>query len=278
MHPILISVPGGGWAVYADGAAKGLALLVAWLIALDRARRDGLPTEVLGAIFVVAAAAGLLGARALWLVGHPELATGFGALLQLPAGGLSLVGGAFAALLTTALGCRLRGVSTFAWLDCVAPGFAAGAAIERLGAFLAGADFGRYVAPGEWGYALAVTFPAGSPAHSVHVQLLDGLGVVSDAASAPVHPVQIYAAVLALIALGLALWLRPRRRYAGQVALAVLAFFVVARLGVEDPLRFDGTEPVWGALRRGHVAALGLLGVIAGVARVQRRAAERGSA
>ena len=277
MHPILFSVPGVGWAVHSYGAAMGLALLVAWIVALDRARRDGLPTEALGSIFVAAAVAALLGARALWLAGHPELATGLGALLQLPAGGLSLVGGAFAALVTTALGCHLRGVATFAWLDCVAPGFAVGAAIERLGAFLAGADFGRYVAPGEWGYALAVTFPAGSPAHAVHSRILDGLGVVSDAASAPVHPVQLYAAALALAALGLALWLRPRRRYAGQVALAVLAFYIVARLGIEDPLRFDGTEPVWGALRRGHVAALGLLGVIAGVARIQRRAAGRGA-
>ncbi len=272
MHPILFVLPGLGAPLPSYGVLMVVGLLVAWLVALDRARRDGLPTETLGTIFVVAAIAGVLGARGLWLVGHPEIG---GSLLQMPAGGLSIVGGAFAALAVTIVGCRLRGVSTFAWLDCLAPAFALGAAVERVGAFLAGTDFGRYVGPGEWGHALAVTFPAGSPAHLLHRRLLEGLAVVSEQASAPVHPVQLYAAAMAVLIFALARRVRSRRRYVGQVFLVAMAAFVVARLVVEDPLRFDASEPLWGPIRRAHVAALGLLGVLAAVAGIRRHAEER---
>ncbi|MBK8265906.1 MAG: prolipoprotein diacylglyceryl transferase [Nannocystis sp.] len=270
MRPILFVLPGLGWALQAYGVLMGAALLLAWWTALDRARRDGLPTETLGSIFVASAFIGIIGARALWLVGHPQALVSVASLIQLPAGGLSAVGGAFAALAVTIAACRWRQIPTFAWLDCLAPALALGWTLERLGAFLAGTEFGRYVAPGEWGYALSVTFPAGSPAHQVHRRLLEGLPTVSEVASAPVHPVQLYAAGMGLLIFGLALRLRRRRSYVGQVFLGVLAALVIARLVIEDPLRFDASAPLWGPLRRGHVAALGLLGVLAAVAKIAR--------
>lgn len=276
MRPILLEIPGLGWPLQSYGVAMGLALLAAWFIALDRARRDGLPTESLGTLFVVAAVAGIFGARALWLVQHGATLE-FGALLQLPAGGMAISGGLALALLTTAIGCRRLRVDPWAWLDCVAPGFAVGMVLERLGAFLAGAAFGRYVAPGELGYALHVRFPAGSPVHELHTRLLGDLPTLTADASAPVHPVQLYGAALGIGIVVLAIVLRRRRSASGSVFLGVLAAFFVVRLMIEDPLRFDASAAIVGPLRIGHLAALGLLAILAVVAAMRRRVPAAGT-
>ncbi|MEZ4451711.1 MAG: prolipoprotein diacylglyceryl transferase [Nannocystaceae bacterium] len=271
MRPILFEVL--GWPLQAYGVAMGLALLLGWFVALDRARRDGLPTDRLGTIFVLSAFAGIVGARALWLLQHGG-AFGFAELIQLPAGGMAVAGGMVAALLVSVVGCRRIGVDPWAWLDCVAPGFAVGLVLERIGAFLAGADFGRYVGPDELGYALHVRFPAGTPVHEFHAQILRDLPALTADASAPVHPVQIYGAILGVLLVLLAGWLRRRRAYSGQVFLGVLAAFFVARLVIEDPLRYDASAPLFGPLRVGHVSALGLCLVLAVIAGMRRRAAE----
>ncbi|HGG58003.1 MAG TPA: prolipoprotein diacylglyceryl transferase, partial [Nannocystis exedens] len=44
MRPILFEFPGLGWPLQSYGVAMGVALLVAWVIALRQARRDGLPS------------------------------------------------------------------------------------------------------------------------------------------------------------------------------------------------------------------------------------------
>jgi len=270
MRPILVEIPGLGWELQSYGVVMGLALLVAWFVALSRARRDGLPSESLGMLFVFAAFAGIVGARGLWLAQHPNVS---GSLFNLPAGGLNIAGGVLAALVVTAIGCVRRGVSTAAWLDAVAPGFAVGLVIEGIGAFLAGSEFGRYVAPGDFGYALAVRYPAGSPVHDYHEHLMAGLPTFTAELSAPVHPVQLYAAVMGLAILGIAVAIRRRRSYPGQVAVAVLAAFVVSRLMIEDPLRFDASPEIYG-MRLSHVSGAGLLLVLALTAGLLRRRAQ----
>lgn len=276
MRPILFEVPGLEWPLQSYGVAMGLALLLAWFIALDRARRDGLPSESLGTLFVIAAVAGILGARALWLVQHGG-PWSLGALVELPAGGMAIAGGLAAALLVTVIGCRRLRVDPWAWLDCVAPGFAVGLVLERLGAFLAGAQFGRYVAPSELGYALHVRFPAGTPVHEFHQRILADLPALTADASAPVHPVQLYAAAMGVAIVALAIGLRRRRAYPGQVFLGVLAAFFVARLMIEDPLRFDASATIAGPLRIGHVSALGLVVILAVIASMRRRAVAAGA-
>lgn len=268
MRPILFEIPGLGWPLQSYGVAMGGALLVAWAVALRQARRDGLPSEALGMIFVFAAFAGIVGARGVWLLQHPSAG---GSLFNLAAGGLSIAGGVLAAILVSAIGCARQGISTLAWLDAVAPGFAAGLTIEALGAYLAGAEFGRYVAPGDFGYALSVSFPAGTPVHDYHQHLMAGLPTFTAEVSAPVHPVQLYAAAMGIVILAIAVLVRRRRRYVGQVTLAVLAAFVVARLVIEDPLRFDASPQISGFLRLGHVSAGGLLLVLGLASIVLRR-------
>lgn len=260
MHPLLFTVPGTEFVVSAYGFFMGLALVSAWVVALLLARGDRLPSDRLGTVFVVGAVLGLLCARAVWLQqqGQPLTAE---TLRMLPSGGMTVFGGAFAALLVSAIGCRRIGVPLLAWLDCVAPAFALGAICERVGALLAGGDFGRYVGAGDLGHALAISYPPGSPAFILHAVTLQGLPGVSEMGSAPVHPVQGYEATLALLTLLVALWIRRRRRYSGQVFFAAMAVFVAGR-ALLDPLRHDASPEVFGPLRLAQISGLGLLLVL----------------
>ncbi|MBL9102103.1 MAG: prolipoprotein diacylglyceryl transferase [Myxococcales bacterium] len=268
MFPQLFTVPGTEFVVTAYGLLMGLALVGAWVWALLLAREDRLPSDRLGTVFVVATVLGLLGARGVWLLQHGEPLT-LEALRSLPAGGMTVFGGAALAFVACAIGARRVGVPLLAWLDCVAPGFMFGAVCERIGALLAGGDFGSYAGPEELGHALAVTYPPGSPAFVLHTGTLQGLPGVSEAASAPVHPVQAYEAAVAMIALIVALRLRRTRTYTGQVFCWVFGVFVAGRALVE-PLRHDASPEVLGPLRLAQISGLGLCLVLAIAAAVQR--------
>jgi phosphatidylglycerol:prolipoprotein diacylglycerol transferase len=273
MHPELFIVPGTSFVVSSYGLFMGLALVTAWILSLALARGDRLPTDRLGLVFVASAIAGLVAARGIWLL-QQGLPFGLAELRQLPAGGMTVFGGAFAALLVSLIGCRRVRVPLLAWLDCVVPGFALGAIFERIGALLAGGDFGRYVGPEEIGHALAVSYPPGSPAFLLHRVSLQGLPGVSEIGSAPVHPIQGYEALLAGLTLLVALWMRRRRRHSGAVFFTAMAVFVAGR-ALLDPLRHDASPEVLGPLRLAQISGLGLLLVlwIASLVQASRAAA-----
>lgn len=258
MAPELFTLPGLGWAITPYGLAVAVALVTSWLVALILARRDKLPTEVLGTVFVLSAIFGLLVARAGYLLQQGQ-ALELSHLRSLPAGGLAVFGGLFAALAVAAIGCRRFRVPTLAWLDCWAPAVALGGVIERVGAFVAGADFGMYVGPGDLGHVLSVTYPEGSPAFMLHTAAFPGLPGLTETSSAPVHPVQLYLAATCAVAFLVGLGLRRRRRFSGQAFLAVAAVFLLGRAVLFEPLRFDASPLALGPLRVQQVSGLGLL-------------------
>lgn len=262
MSAELFTVPGLGWTITAYGLGVGAALVSSWFASLVLARRDKLPTESLGTVFVAAAIVGLFTARAAFLV-QQEQALTLEALRSLPAGGSAVFGGLVGALATSALGCARLRVPLSAWLDCAAPAVALGAVFERIGAFAVGGDFGRYVAPGDFGHVFGVTYPPGTPPYLLHVSTLQRLPGVSEASSAPIHPVQLYLALTCALAAGLGLWLRGRRRFSGEVALAVLGVFVLGRAVLFEPLRFGASPEVLGPLHLQQVSGLGILAALA---------------
>ncbi|MCA9714588.1 MAG: prolipoprotein diacylglyceryl transferase [Myxococcales bacterium] len=261
MYPVLFTLPGLGWDVQAYGVLMGLALLLGWVLTLRAARADRLPSERIGTIYVASVLAAVLTGRAMWLLQQPG---GFdaGALLSLKAGGSSIIGALFAGLLVSGLLCRRAKIPWFAALDCGAPAFAIGVVLERVGAFLAGADFGRYVAPGEFGYRLHVVYPEGSTVFEFHHRAMDALRGLPDTTSAPVHPSQLYTAAFALLALALAGFVRRRRRFSGQVFFAVAGVYLAGRMLVEESLRFGAPEGALGPFRVTQLAAVGLLFVL----------------
>jgi len=262
MFPVLFSLPFGEEPVdvHAYGFLIAVALVLGWILSLSFARKDKLPADQLGTGYVVTVGVGLLAARAMWLQQHPEQSEGISSLIQLQAGGLAGFGGVLAGLITAGVFCQNRKIPPWAWLDCVAPAFLIGVVLERVGAFLAGADFGHYV---DSSYPLAVQFPSDSLVYQIQKRELTGMRF-PDELSLPVHPSQLYAALIAAIAVALCFVIRKRRRYSGQVALFALGSYGVVRYLIEDPFRYDMTPSIAGPVSLGHLTGIVILGVVIG--------------
>src|SRR5438132_1214520 len=104
MSPVLFTVPGTAWEVSSYGFFLGLALIAGWILALTLAGRDRLPADRLGTSYVVAVALGLFGARAAWLVEHPDAWDGWISLVSMSSpsqGGLAPFFGVVVALVVT---------------------------------------------------------------------------------------------------------------------------------------------------------------------------------
>lgn len=121
-------------------------------------------------------------------------------------------------LLTLLIGAPITwalGLSFLRTVDVVAP--AGGLLIfgARIGCFLEGCCFGA-TSPVAW----AVSFPHGSTPYWLHLQR-DQIWIDA-ATSLPVHPVQLYFALLGLLLFLALSWFRARKRFDGEVALLFL--------------------------------------------------------
>jgi len=213
---------------------------------------------------VLTAIAGVLGARAFFLT-QAGAFTGAG-LFSFQAGGMTVAGGLAVGFPVSALLIRwwpLEGSRPaylwWKWMDCAAQAFAVGLIIERVAAFIAGVDFGRYVASSEWGYALGVRYPAGSPVHRYQEVHLTGIPGFTPELSATVHPVQLYSAAAGVLMLLLARWLRPRVQTHGMVMMVLMGVFISVHLVIVEGLRYGASEVVWGPLHLHQIGGLGLL-------------------
>lgn len=267
MKPVLFTLPGLGWEIQAYGFFVALALLVAWAQTLRLSRSEGFDPKALGPVFVASAAAGLLGARAAWVVQHPEAYDGVRSLVALQAGTMAPFAGAVVAMVVGGAWVTRLKLRPWAWYDILAPAMALGLVFERLGAFFAGAAFGRYAPDAP----LSIRFPVGSPAHALHQRTLANLMRVGAQESLAVHPVQLYAAALGVVGVVLCVWVRRRKTFDGQVFLSFAMFYVAARSFVEEPLRADAPAGVLGPLNTGQVGAIVMLGVFAVVYRLLER-------
>jgi prolipoprotein diacylglyceryltransferase len=123
-------------------------------------------------------------------------------------------------------------------LDRLAPSLGILVIFGRVGCFLEGCDFGSVT-----GVAWAVHYPPRS--HAFDHQLAAGLVRAADAASLPVHPAQLYEAVVGLVMIGVAVGMerraqraragsgRPRLVEDGAVFRATIATYAIGRFVVE---------------------------------------------
>ncbi len=203
------------------GLLLALAFLVAISLAARLAERDGIPrqrTWDLGFVIVISA---LLGAKLLLVL------TDLGSYWAQPARLLSLefwqAGGVFyGGLLGAFIGslifsCRWNEVPFWRAADAAAPAIALGQTLGRMGCFAAGCDYGT-----PSGVAWAVTFTSEYASRHVGVPL-----------NTPLHPTQLYEALVTLALFAL-LWVaHGRRRFVGQIFCLYLFFYGTARFGLE---------------------------------------------
>jgi phosphatidylglycerol:prolipoprotein diacylglycerol transferase len=205
MRPVLLNFRLGG-AEVALGAYSTFYVL-AWVTALVLgtviAWRRGLRWPRALLVYGVSLAGGIVGARLLDIATNWDVYSADpGQILSFGFQGFSLYGGFILAPAAAVLMARATRLSLWRLLDGAVPAIAAGLVLMRTGCLLKGCCFGD-VTSLPWG----VTFPAGSPAWSWQVASGEG-GVLGLAGLVrPVHPVEVYEMLAALLLGGLAVWL-----------------------------------------------------------------------
>jgi len=241
--------------LYGYGLALCVGFLLAILTAARRARRDGSPPEVIHNCALCCFFGGVLGARAFFVIEFSDRFPSLWDFLKIWEGGLTFYGGFLVATVATVTYLRLAGRRALYWLDVITPSLALGLAMGRLGCFLNGCCFGDVAPPG----APGTVWPPGSipwyhwaGEHLAALGQAGGVpsgpagGAVAAALAAawrmpPIHPSQLYSlanALLLSLVLGALFW---RRRRNGQVLLAFVVLYGIARFLLEA-IRADEPE------------------------------------
>jgi phosphatidylglycerol:prolipoprotein diacylglycerol transferase len=231
MGRILFTIPGLGFSLHSFSLMMLLACFGAFGITLWRARREGIDPEAVYGLATWLFSGGIIGARAMYLVQHPEALQHAGDVFKIWQGGIVFYGCILGGLIGSILYWVRHPFPFGPMADAVAPALAVGIALGRIGCFLNGCCFGAVTA-----CPLAVTFPAGAPAWLQHVHF--GLLPPTAPRSLPLHPTQLYAALDGLVLLGLLTWFYPRRRRDGEVMALLMVTYPVLRFWNES-LRND---------------------------------------
>lgn len=195
-----------------------LALAAGTVVAVERGRRDGVPSKDVVAIAVVACLAGLIGARMWsWIVELWPLTGELRVDGLTSTTGFSVFGGLVAGALATWAAARLRGLPFLSVADTFAPGVALAIGIGRIGCLLAGCCFGRPTL-----FPIALVFTDWDTAARP-------VGV-------PLHATQLYEMV-GCVLLAVAVWRVPHHSRGARLG-ALLTGYGVVRLACER-LRAD---------------------------------------
>ena len=242
MHPQLIP----GFPIQTFGACIALGIFLGWsLIERLSGRKD------LGTLIFVSVFAGIAGARLAHVIEYWQ-ADGFDrnflAVFQIWNGGLVFYGGFLSAAVTVLLWCRKTHTNVLSLLNVFSVAMPLAHAFGRIGCFFFGCCWGKVSDS-----ALAVSFPAHSPAWTAQVQA--GRLSVHALRSLPVLPTQLFESA-ALLVLFVTLYVLYRRTRAWTLPVYLFGYGVIRFL-----LEFlrDDDRPVWGGLSSAQNVSLALI-------------------
>jgi prolipoprotein diacylglyceryl transferase len=237
---LLLGLRGGGWIpsasvfskawlpvpIYAYGVMLGTSMIVGWFLALSLARKDGIPQEQAGVIYMWTAVWSIVGARILYVIVQWHTFDSFVEVFMLQNGGLVAYGGMIGGFLASWYNCHKRKIPLLKWADVAAPSVVLGTAMTRVGCLMFGCDYGKRT-----DLPWAIQFPKESPAWKDHVHNFD---LARDAArSFSIHPTQIYEILAGLALFGLLMLVRRVRRFSGQVFLVWVIGYGILRPIIE---------------------------------------------
>ena len=265
MHPRLLTIPAfdllgrsfGPFTLHTYGVLLAIAFLGGLWVASRQAKRAGLDANRVTDMAVWVLIAGLVGAKALlvaldWRYYGRNLGE-LGSIFQ--SGGV-FYGGLAAGILVAWWYARHHHLPGWATADALVPGVILGQAIGRLGCFSAGCCWGK---PTHLPWAVTFT----------DVYSARAVGTPMDT---PLHPTQLYESLAAFLIFFFLLWLAPRKRFHGQVALVYVALYSAVRFGLEF-LRGDPDRGRWlgGVVSTSQIIAVVLvLGVAVLLPRVRK--------
>lgn len=273
MHPFLFAPLHIEW----YPALMLLGFFFGWLLIRKRALNAGIEPRHVDNLILLLLVFCLMGARLAARMFYAPQISFVDAFKIWRGGGLVFYGGFIAGVVTTLTYARINKIPLAAFADVCAPGVAVGLAFGRLGCLMAGCCFGDICSdqplaldparefqvrtiPALSPAWIGIRFPQKSDAWEQHLKL--GLINPSSPRSLPVHPVQLYEA---LIAGAIAVWLHRRKAlFAGEISLRFLAAYSVARFVIEF-FRGDN-KPIYCGMTISQVTSLLLISVAIGFA------------
>jgi phosphatidylglycerol:prolipoprotein diacylglycerol transferase len=212
VHPIAFQL--GPLTIHWYGVMIALAFLFGLWTAALRARRENISGEKIADIVLWLMIGGILGARAVYVMTYwrEEFANQpFSEIFMIQHGGLVYYGGLIGAIVAGSIYIRWKKLPLWKTADVLAPSIALGSVFGRTGCLLNGCCYGK---PTDvlW----AIRFPAGHPTGGV-----------------PVHPTEIYDALLNLALYIFLAWLFRRKKFDGQIFATYLLCYAITRSFVE---------------------------------------------
>ncbi|MFH0794306.1 MAG: prolipoprotein diacylglyceryl transferase [bacterium] len=236
MHPVLFYI--GNFYVGTYGALIALGLVAGVSVAVWRAGKVGIDSNLVLVVAFYGVLAGLVGARVTYIL------LSWGDFLRSPAEylfsrtGFVFGGGLVFGIAVTIWLLRRRGQEKWAFGDVAAPSLALGHFFGRLGCFMAGCCFGK-VCSVDFAW-LGVRFPEVVDKGGEAIGSFPFLYQLQEAMIPPdahqsllIYPTQLFEAGALLIIFGILQLAWRRRRFDGQIFLLYLMLYGAARFGVE---------------------------------------------
>lgn len=287
MHRILWQIPipftHASWPIYAYGGMMMVGFLAALAVALRLAKKEEVHADIMWDLWMWSLIFGVIGARALFILQNWKEfeARSPMAMLYFWQGGLVFYGGLAGAAIADIVYLKRKRVPVLKVMDMIAPGLTLGFAFGRIGCFLNGCCFGKL---SKLPWPLALRFPRGaepiiqggqvvpsplsSPPFLYHWNHHDLSALSSH--SLPVHPVQIYACLAALVIFLVLLRFFKHRRHPGEVLLLFLILYPAARFLLEF-LRGDNLSTFTGLTVPQNMSLVTFLVVVPLFVRLRRR-------
>jgi phosphatidylglycerol---prolipoprotein diacylglyceryl transferase len=214
VHPILLHL--GSLPIHSYGVMIALAFLAGLWTATRRAAREKIPGEQIADIVLWLMLGGIIGARFAYVTTYWREEFAGQPLSEIFAiwhGGLVYYGGLIGATIAGMIYIRWKKLPLWKTADVLAPSIALGNVFGRIGCLLNGCCYGRACSL-PW----AITFPADNPLNPP---------------TYPVHPTEIYDALLNLVVYFFLAWLFRRKKFDGQIFATFLLCYAVTRSFVE---------------------------------------------
>jgi phosphatidylglycerol:prolipoprotein diacylglycerol transferase len=214
VYPILFHL--GSFPVHSYGVMMALAFVFGLWTATLRGRREKISGETIADVALWIMIGTILGARTVYVVTYwnDEFAgQPISEIFMIQHGGLVFYGGLIGAIVAGAIYLRWKKLPLWKIADVFAPSIALGSVFGRIGCLLNGCCYGR-ACDLPW----AISFPPGNPLGSP---------------TTPVHPTEIYDALLNLVLYVFLAWLFRRKKFDGQVFATYLICYAITRSFVE---------------------------------------------
>ena len=255
MFPELIEIFGIKISTY--GVLTAIGLLVAYFTSIKLAKREGIPSEKIEAVFIYGVVLGIIGSRVAFIIEHPDEIKSFIDAIALWKGGVSFLGGLIGGVIGGLIAIKRHSLPVWKVADVAAPSIALAHSIGRLGCTSAGCCYGRPV-PNAEDVSVGIHFMKDFPFFYV----VFPQGAVAPH-GIPLYPTQLLEAGGNLLIFFVLLFLLYRKKFDGEVFALYLLLYGAERFALEFYRGVTPPLPVIGLTWNQVVTLVMMVGAVA---------------